>query len=486
MIFSTIISLYTSRLVLNTLGESDYGIFSLVGGIIVLFSVINKSMSGATSRFLTYEMGKNNPPKLKETFSSALIVHIIIAILVLILGETIGLWIVNYKLTIPSDRILAANIVFQCSILSSMIGITQTPYNASIISHEKMDIFAYIEILNTTLKLLIVYLLLICQSDKLILYACLTLSVSITTALIYRIYCIKKFPECHLTKSVSYSTIRPMINFSMWDLYGNLCVTSRQQGIAIMINRFFGTIMNATAGIANIVQGTIAGFCFNVITAFRPQIIKCYSVNDISNMTNLMFKAIKFSLILQLMISIPIIIELDRVFTIWLGKIPNKSVEICQIIIIGNIPIIINSIINIAIHATGKIKQLSFQSGSIILLSLIPTYIILKHFCVVQNIYYIYLLANVLVLFSGTIILKHHIPMFSIKPFYIVIIKILASCIPLYVILALLRGCLNFNTIIITPIISILYYAIYTYLFVIDIEGKILIKRKILNLMTYR
>ena len=183
------------------------------------------------------------------------------------------------------------------------------------------------------------------------------------------------------------------------------------------------------------------------------------------------------------MISIPLTIELDNVFIFWLGKIPIKSIEICQIIIIGNIPIIINSILNIAIHATGKIKQLSFQSGSIFILSLIPTYIILQHFCNVQYIYYISLLFNVLVLISGTIIMKHNIPMFPIKPFFFEVLKIISSAIPLCAILIVLKNKLIFNTLIITSILSILYYAIYTYLFAIGIQGRILIRRKVLFLI---
>lgn len=198
MLISILVSLYTSRVVLNTLGVEDYGIYNVVGGIIAMFTFLNASMSGATSRFLTYEIGHGDSQKLKDTFSSALIIHIGIAIVIFIIAETIGLWFLTNKLVIPEDRMFAAHIVYQFSILSMMINVTQVPYNAAIIAHEHMDVYAYVELLNVFLKLGIIYLLLISNIDKLILYGILVFIVSLLIAMIYRLYCIKKFNECNM------------------------------------------------------------------------------------------------------------------------------------------------------------------------------------------------------------------------------------------------------------------------------------------------
>lgn len=202
MFISVIVGLYTSRVVLNTLGVEDYGVYNVVGGIVAMFSFLNASMSGATSRFLTYELGKNNLFKLEQTFSSAMVIHIGIAVAVFILAETIGIWFLMNKLVIPESRMLAAHIVFQLSILAMMVTITQVPYNASIIAHEKMDVYAYVELLNVFLKLGIVFLLLLGKTDKLILYALLTFIVSLIIALIYRVYCMRHFSECHLKRKI--------------------------------------------------------------------------------------------------------------------------------------------------------------------------------------------------------------------------------------------------------------------------------------------
>ena len=286
MIISTLVILYTSRVVLNTLGVDDYGIYNVVGGIVAIFSFLNSSMSGATSRFLTYEMGCNNG-KLSKIFSSALYIHIGIAILILVAAETVGLWFMNNKLVIPDDRMFAAHVVYQCSVISMMVTVTQVPYNASIIAHEKMDVYAYIELLNVFLKLGIVFILMIGRFDKLILYAILVLVVSILIAAIYRIYCTKKFSECHLSGSPDMQIIKPMLSFSGWDLFGNMSVSVRQQGTSIILNMFYGPALNAAIGLANSVQNVILSFANNVIMAFRPQIIKQYAEQNIGRMQSL-------------------------------------------------------------------------------------------------------------------------------------------------------------------------------------------------------
>lgn len=313
MFISVIISLYTSRVVLQTLGVEDYGIYGVVGGIVAMMGFINASMSGATSRFLTFELGRGDFSRLSKTFSSALLVHIIIAVIVLVLAETVGLWFLCNKLVIPEGRMVAAHWVYQLSILSSMLAITQVPYNSSIIAHEKMDVYAYVEILNVMLKLLIVYLLVIGSFDKLILYAILMFAVSVIIIMVYRIYCIRRFEECKFRWIWDKTFLKPIISFSGWDLFGNMAVTTRQQGTNFLINMFFGVVYNAASGVASTVNGILGMFSQNILTAFRPQIIKFYSVGSVQESVNLLYNAGKFATLLMVLIAIPFSFEMEYI-----------------------------------------------------------------------------------------------------------------------------------------------------------------------------
>lgn len=389
MLLSIIVSLYTSRVVLQVLGEVNYGIYGLVGSVVAMFTFLNTTMSGATARFLTHDMAKGDAQRLHNTFNTALLIHIGIAILVLIFAETIGLWFLHNKLVIPEDRMFAANVVYQLSILSMMITITQVPYNAAIIAHERMDIYAYVELVNVTLKLVIVYILLIGNMDRLILYAVLVLCTSCIVAFIYRYYCIKHYNESHFKIVYKPEIIKPMLTFSLYDLYGNLSITARQQGTNIIINMFFGIVLNAASGIATMVQGIISGFSGNILQAFRPQIIKSYAVGNIVKMENLMINAIKFALLLLMIITIPLCIEIDYVMHIWLGDVPEYAPKFCRILLLMNLVGVINTVLTIAIHATGNIKRLSFFAGTVALLNLPAMYILFKFITKVPEYAYI-------------------------------------------------------------------------------------------------
>lgn len=378
MLLSMLVSLYTSRVVLNTLGIEDYGIYNVVGGVVAMFGFLNASMSGATARFLSFELGKGDFQQLKKTFSSALIIHIGIALIILIIAETLGLWFLNYKLVIPADRMDAAHWVYQFSILSTLITITQAPYNASIIAHEKMAIYAYVEILNVTLKLLVVYLLVLGNSDKLILYSFYIFSVSTLIALIYRLYCIRHFNECRFHWIWDTSILKPMLSFSGWDLYGNMSVTVKQQGLNMLLNIFWGPLLNSANGIATSVQGAILGFSSNIITAAKPQIIKSYAESNIYQMKILIYKVAKYSCILMICISVPLIIEMESILSLWLKIVPPYAVTFCRILLVANCITTINLCLNIGIHATGNIKLLSFLSGSLSLMVPVISYIAFK------------------------------------------------------------------------------------------------------------
>ena len=397
MFLTMIVGLYTSRVVLNTLGVEDYGIYGVVGGVISMMGFLNASMSGATSRFLTFELGRGDQKRLAETFSSALIVHIGIAIVVFILAETVGLWFLCNKLVIPEGRMGAAHWVYQCSIIGAMLGITQAPYNASIIAHEKMDVYAYVEILNVTLKLLIVYLLVIGDFDKLKLYAVLGLAVSLTIMLIYRIYCIRKFSECHFHWLWKKSILRPLLSFSGWDVYGNMSTVARTQGVNMLVNMFFGAVANAAVGIAAIVQGVLMQFSTNITTAVRPQIVKSYSVGDYERMTSLIYTSSKYLYLLLLILSVPFLVETHYILQLWLKVVPEYSVWIVRCMVLFNFFALMSLIFSMGIHATGKMKRISLINGSLYL-SVIPfTYVAFR----VGGNVYIAFIFNVAAVFIG-------------------------------------------------------------------------------------
>lgn len=298
MLFGLLVSLYTSRVILQTLGVEDYGVYNVVGGMISMFTFLNGGMSSATSRYITFEIGKGNMEQLKKVFSTALQIHAIIALLIVLLGETLGLWLLMNELVIPNGRMGAAMWVYQCSIISSVVGIMSVPYNADIIAHEKMSAFAYISVLEIILKLLIVYLLLVLPFDKLKVYAILVLLVGLLIRYIYTRYCYKHFEESNYIHRLDKSLLMEMLSFASWSFWGNLAAVLYTQGLNMMLNIFFGPIVNAARGIATQVQGVIQQFVGNFQMALNPQITKTYAAGELQQMHSLMFRSARFSFML--------------------------------------------------------------------------------------------------------------------------------------------------------------------------------------------
>lgn len=433
-----IISLYTSRIVLDKLGIEDYGIYNLVGGVVGMLTFLNTAMAGASSRFITYEIGRGNKQCIKETFGSAVIIHYIIAAVIFILAETIGLWFVNSKLVIPEESILAANIVFQFSILSTCLSIIQTPYNADIVSHEKFTLYAYVEILNVFLKLLVVYLLVIVPTNKLILYSVLNFIVLIIVFTIYRTYCLRKFEETRGKPQWNKKTATPMLQFSGWDLFGNLSVAINFQGFGIAMNMIYGAAINAAYGIANTVQGTLKGLAMNIISASRPQIIKSYASGNLNEMIILMKNASNLSIVMYLMIAVPLYFNAQAVLGVWLVEAPPHSAAMLKIILISGIFSILNQILNIAVHATGKIRSLSIYPGIIYFLSPFVCYFIMKVGVPVDTAFGMIIVTYATCFVICLIIVKCLIPTLQIKllvrdylpiiPFLVTLVSILSLC----------------------------------------------------------
>ena len=485
MLIMLFISFFTSRVILQSLGIVDYGIYNVVGGVVLMFSFFNASLSSATGRFLSYELGIGNKEKLKRTFQSALAIHVFIGLFIVLLIETIGLWYVKNKLNVPIERFDAAIIVFHISALTCFLNIIQVPFNASITSHEKMSAFAYISIFDALMKLCIAYLINIFVGDRLILYAILLMCSILVINIIYIVYCKKNFEECSFSLQVDKSIMFPMLKFSGWDLYGNLSVMVRSQGLNILQNYFFGPVVNASTAVANTVLNAIMGFTDNFLTAVRPQIIKQYATQQYDSFQKLVFNSSRYSYFLLLLTTLPLLIEAKYAMGIWLKEVPQYAVVFCQLSIINNwISILFRSIVA-SINATGQVKLISIGNGTIYILVLPVSYVLLK-FGFGPTIPFI---LNILFLFMGhtiftMLIVRKIMPFFEVKSFLIhvllkcLLITIISIPIPLLLHLFLEDGISRF---IIVCTVSLLWTALILYILGIRKEERIIVNSIILN-----
>lgn len=378
MILLMAVSLYTSRVVLSTLGIDDYGIYNVVGGFIGMLAFLNGAMGGCTQRFITIALGKGNEDDLKKVFSTCVITHGMIALFVFVLAETIGLWFVLEKLVIPEGRMTAAMVVYQCSIVSSMVMIMSFPYNADIIAHEKMSAFAYISIFEAFANLGIVFVLSIGKIDKLILYAILLMIVKVLVISIYRIYCKRHFAESAFRWFFEKHLLKEMLSFTGWNLWGGLAGTLMGQGVNILLNLFFGPAVNAARGVAIQVQNAIQLFATNFQTALNPQIMKTYAAGELSDMHRLLFRSVKFTFMLLLCLILPVTMEIDYILKLWLKEVPEYTNVFVRIMLgISMVDAISNPFMT-ASAATGRVKVYQSIVGGV-LLSIVPiAYITLK------------------------------------------------------------------------------------------------------------
>lgn len=489
MFFVMLVGLYTSRIVLNTLGVVDYGIYGVVGGVVAMLGFINASMSSATSRFLAYELGRQKKHNefqsqsgiesekrrfsvFEETFSSALIIHIGIAIIVFLIAETAGLWFLNNKLVIPIDRMDAARWVYQLSIASTMLGITQVPYNATIIAHEKMDVYAYVEILHATLKLMIVYLLTIGHFDKLKLYAILVFLVSVLIITIYKFYCLIHFHETRFHLIWKTSILKPMLTFSAQTITAHMSYSIRQQGTNFSLNMIFGVIVNAANGIATTIAGIASTFASNINIAFQPQITKNYSQGNLFQTNNLIMNASIYSTLLLLLIVIPLEFETPYILRLWLGDVPEYTTQFCRILLLTLFTSLTKPVYT-GIAATGRIKTISYIQSLLYIACPIITYYLCIYYKYPIIGYIVILVAQYLVSGCILIIYKHQVNSFSIRKFfnrvfYNIIIPITISIFLCYYVHQYHSP--NFLRLVVITIINTFVICCFTYLLMNKIE----------------
>lgn len=386
MIVTIAVGLYASRIVLSVLGDTDFGIYSLVGGIVVLLSFLNSGMLQASQRFLSYALGRNDEDTINNTFWASWYAHLILAIAIIIIGEIIGLYLVNHVLSIPAERMVAANWVYQCSLLTCAVSVLSIPYNSAIIAHEHMDFFAYVSILEAVLKLLIIYILLVISYDKLILYAILMLTVQSLIRYIYIIYCHRKLPECKSHRTYNKGITRQILTFAGWSLLGNLGITCRDQGTNIILNLFFQTpVINAARGIATQVSGIISTFATNITMAINPQITKNYSSGNIKESVSLVYMGCRASFYMLTLIVVPFVVNVDYVLELWLERVPENTSLFLYFILGVALIYSLSQPITVAIQATGDIKAFQIWIFSLMVLEVCLTYLVL---CITGSLVY--------------------------------------------------------------------------------------------------
>lgn len=378
MLFMMAVSLYTSRVVLNALGVEDFGIYNVVGGVVAMFSMLSGSLSAAITRFITYELGTGNKENLKKIFSSSVTIQIGLAVLIALLAEAVGVWFLNVKMNIPDARMVAANWVFQFSILTFAINLISVPYNASIIAHERMSAFAYISILEAIGKLAIAFLIIISPMDKLIFYAILMCAVALIVRFAYGAYCKKHFEECTYHFIFDKDLLKRMFGFAGWNFIGATSGVLRDQGGNIVINLFCGPAVNAARGIAFQVNTAVYGFVSNFMTALNPQITKSYAAGDRDYMMTLIYQGARLSFYMLLLLSLPVLVNTHYILSLWLKIVPDHAVLFVQLVLVFAMSESISNPLITAMLATGKIRNYQLVVGGVQMMNLPISYLLLR------------------------------------------------------------------------------------------------------------
>lgn len=380
MLFSMLVSLYTSRVVLNALGVEDYGIYNVVGGFVAMFSLLTGSISAAISRFLTFELGKGDKQRLSMVFSTSLVVQFILAFIIVLLLETIGVWFLNHKMIVPADRMFAANCLLHFSTLSFAVSLISMPYNASIVSHERMDIFAYIGIGEVLVRLFIVCSLAYLPGsfDKLISFAVMTLLSGLTFQFIYWSFCRHHFEECRFKLHFEKSLLKQMFGFAGWNFIGASSAVLRDQGGNVILNLFFGPAVNAARGIASSVNNAICGFTGNFMTALNPQITKSYAAGEMEYNMMLIHRAARFSFYMMFILALPVLFNTSFIIHLWLGQVPEHVVLFVQLVIIFSLCETLSNPLVTVMLATGNIRNYQIVVGGLQLLNLPISYVVLR------------------------------------------------------------------------------------------------------------
>ncbi len=427
MLLTMGVTLYTSRVILNALGVEDYGIYNVVGGVVAMFGILSGSLSSAISRFITFELGKGDLDKLKRIFCTSVNIQVILIAIITILMETIGIWFLNNKMVIPEERLAAANWVFQFSVITFALNLLSTPYNAVIIAHEKMSAFAYISIIDCTLKLIVAFVIAYNPFDRLVYYGLLIMIVGLINRMMYAIYSKRHFEEATYRMVFDKGLMKEMFGFAGWNFITSGNHMLNNQGINMLINIFFGVVFNAARGVANQVETAVVQFVNCFTTAVNPQITKSYAAKEYDNMYKLVCRSAKFAFFLMFMVALPLICEADAVLNIWLTDVPDKAVIFVQLSLILGMLDAIGSSGYTACMATGNLKKYTIVIGIIGAFEFPLTWLFFAQGFSIVTTYYIYIFIKAIVLIARMFLLKELTgltPKMYINKVFVPIIKV--------------------------------------------------------------
>lgn len=486
MLLTMLIGLYTSRVILTVLGISDYGIYNVVGGIVYTLAFLNSAMAAASQRFISYELGIGNMGRLKRIFSTSVNIHMLIAFIIFIGAETVGLWFVNTHLNIEDDRMVAANWVYQFSIFTLMLSIWSVPYNSCIIAHEHMKAFAYISFFESVLKLIIVYCLSIGTSDRLILYGILVFIVTLLVRLCYGIYCKRHFEECSFHFVWDKGLFKDMFSFAGWSILGNLGFSFKDSFSNIILNIFFGTTINAARGIAMQVSSLISTFSTNFAMALNPQITKQYASGNVEDSRSLVYAGARYSFYLLMLITIPFLINSDYILWFWLGVVPEYTNIFIAFSLFTSLLHALSGTVTTALQATGNVKI--FQIGlSILMLSELPiAYILLRAGMSPYAIMYPTLVTYTLAVFFRFYLLKRLIPSYD---FTYYVFQVFLRSVLLFVVCYFLCDKLrsyfenSFFTMIVTAFMSLCIVVVAIYFIGITPIERVVVRKRMAKLL---
>ena len=485
MLFIMVVNLYTSRIVLATLGVEDYGIYNVVGGFVTMFTFISGAMTTATQRFISFEIGKKDFGKIQTVFSTAVIIHLILAGIIFLVAEIFGIWFLNKYMNFSPTRYFAANCVFQFSLITFIVNVISVPYNASIIAYEKMKAFAYVSIVEVILKLVIVYLLIISPFDRLIVYSFLLAIISIIIRIIYGLYVRKNLKECVFIKSMDKSYVSKVMSFVSWNLIGSLSCVAKEQGVNIVINMFFGAGVNAARAIAYQVQGAVCAFVNNFQLAMNPQIVKSYAANEQEGMFKLVFKGSKLSFLLLLNLTLPLLLETSFILKLWLENVPDYTVIFLRLVLITALIDSLSGPLIASMHASGKVKTYQIVVGGISLLTLPIVYYFLRLGYPPYYAMFITTIMSIVCHFARLIILNRSI---NLPIFYflrsvtskVILVSIISVIFPYFFFICLDDSWQSFLLVCCTSLFSTLFFSYYLGL---DHIEKVFLKDKLCHFL---
>ena len=482
---SILLGLFSTRIILNTLGESDYGTYTVVGSFVSMFTILNSILQTGTRRFLALNIGKGDKDLLQRTFSTAFVIHLGIALIVGLLLETFGLWYINNLLNVDHSRMFAVNVIFQFSVITCMLQITQTPYVAAVTAHEKFNIYAYMSIYDIVAKIAVLAFLFIFSGDKLIIYAALLLVVSITNIVIYRLYCSRSFDECKMSLKVDKILFKEMCSFSGWSTLGHVSAVLNMQGVTMILNYFFGAVVNAARGLAGTVLSIMEQFVTGFITASVPQLVKYYGAGDMERFKKLIFNVSQYTLFLFAIFAVPILLEIDYVLKLWLGEVPEFTSAFIKITLIVYLIKYSNIMVDQGLNATGNVKQLSLIISPIYLIK-VPIVFAVGYFGgTAIDVYFVGLIPQFIGMMVTLYLLYKYTKFPALEYFFTIFLKnvtlIIVALIPPYILQTQMNS--GLTRFLLVCILSVISTLTVLYIFGLNKEVKGLINKRALSIL---